>query len=63
MKKEIQDPKNKEEEQIKKRIISRLLFIRSDIEFLEKFEIKNEKIKQLIKEMKERAELLFKEFS
>jgi len=52
------DMKN-EDKMTVKRIASRLSFVRKDLEDIEKLEIKSEKIKELVRDMREKADLLF----
>jgi uncharacterized protein YeeX (DUF496 family) len=55
MEKDIQDI---EDPRVVRRIVSKLCFIREDLEAIEKLDIKTEEIKQIIKGMRSRAELL-----
>ena len=52
----------KESEQTIRRIISRLYFIRKDLEAIDELEIKSEEVKKIISEMREKAEFLYKMF-
>ena len=47
-----------EDEHTIRRLVSRLCFIRSDLEAVEKLNIKSEEIKQIVKAMKSRVDLL-----
>ena len=52
----------KESEQTIRRIISRLYFIRKDLEAIDELEIKSEEVKKIISEMREKAEFLYQMF-